>query len=115
MIHRKSGVFPLRVKLPDEKLKMKILRNAIQLSSTADDYLQTVFNKDMTRMETKEDKKLREQLTEIRAESLQKMDGAKWKTHRGKTVDSTRQTLNTEPHVNKPKIVPEIGDLNDRE
>ena len=64
---KKEGkIRPLRVKLPDEKLKMKILRNAIQLSRTADDYLQTVFiNKDMTRMEMKEDKKLREQLKEI--------------------------------------------------
>ena len=103
---QEGKIRPLRVKLPDEKLKMKILRNAIQLSRTADDYLETVFiKKDMTRMEMKEDKKLREQLKEIRAESLQKMDGAKWKIHRGKIVNTTRQTL----------IIPEIGDLNDRE
>ena len=104
---KEGKIRPLRVKLLDEKLKMKVLRNAIQLSRTADDYLQAMFiNKNMTRMEMKEDKKLRKQL---------KNRYKRWTEQNVKIVNTTRQMLNTVPHVNKPEIIPEISNLNDRE
>jgi len=79
------------VKLPDERIKMKILRLAKQLAQSEDQLLRNVYiKKDLTFKERQEDRRLREELKARRMEATENDTSAKWIIRRGKVIDTTR-------------------------
>lgn len=82
---------PLRIKLPEESLKWEILRQAKNLANSSDPLVKQIFiRRDMTYMEREEDRKLRQELRERRAESTELQDGARWIIRRGRVMNVAR-------------------------
>ena len=78
---------PLRVELVDNKSKGTVLRNANHLAASEEEFLRKVLiTRDMTFLERREDRKLRQELKVKRDQAKEAGDRAKWIIRQGKVT-----------------------------
>ena len=89
----KNGLtpLPLRVKLKEEKDKLKMISKSSSLAQMTGYMKQVYIKRDMARREREEDQALRSKLKERRMKLVQDADGVRWIIRKCKVINLTRE------------------------